>query len=279
MTKIVLTLTRMKLLTTFIRSKPMVFWGLIWPTLWIFIGVTMFKPPVGVPRLLYYGSQIAFLLQIAFSTLSISGAIDAALDSIKLPYMLRFTKVSSKSYVSALMLSYFIFSIIQSVILVGISPPVFEIEYGSIGGALPTIFFLALISATLYMELGIIVSYALLLLKLPRLTQVASFIPFIVMYVAVMGQVVATFKGHMLVYIPFNELYTITVISMANVAGSAYVDYTLNAYGISEASLMYMNILLPIWIIILALIAISLVTTYNRSGLRGKYRTEDIMGG
>jgi len=193
----------------------MVFRGLIWPTLWIFIGVTMFKPPVGVPRLLYYGSQIAFLLQIAFSTLSISGAIDASLDSIKLPYMLRFTKVTSKSYVSALLLSYFIFSIIQSVILVSISPPVFEIEYGSISGALPT----------LYMELGIIVSYVLLLLKLPRLTQVASFTPFIVMYMAVMGQVVFNFKGDMLVYIPFNELYAITVISMAKVAGSAYVDY------------------------------------------------------
>lgn len=257
----------------------MVFWGLMWPTLWIFIGVTMFKPQVGVPKLLYYGSQIAFLLQIAFSTLSISGAIDASLDSIKLPYLLRFTKVSSKSYVIALLLSYFIFSIIQSLILVGISPPVFGIEYGSIGGALPTIFFLALISATLYMELGIIVSYILLLLKLPRLTQVASFIPFIIMYVSVMGQVVATFKGNMLVYIPFNELYTITIISMAKVAGSESVDYTLNAHGISGTSLLHMNILLPIWIVILALIAISLVTIYNRSGLRGKYKTEDIMGG
>jgi hypothetical protein len=269
----------MKFLTTFIRSKPMVFWGLIWPILWIFIGVTVFKPPAGVPTLFYYGSQIAFLLQIAFSTLSISGAIESSLDSIKLPYMLRFTKVSSKSYVSALLLSYFIFSIIQSVILVGISPPAFGIEYGSIGGALPTIFFLALISATLYMELGIIVSYVLLLLKLPRLTQVASFAPFIIMYVTVIGQVVGTFKGSALVYIPFNELYTITVVSMATVVGSQQVNYALNAYEISGTSVTYMGILLPVWIIFLALVAIGLVMIYNRSSLRGKYRTEDIMGG
>jgi hypothetical protein len=279
MARIFLTLTRIKLLTTFMRSRPMMFWGVIWPLLWIFIYAFVFKAPTSVPKVFYYGASIAFLLQIAFSTLSISSAFDAALDSIKMPYLLRFTKLNSRSYVSALLLSYFIFSIIQSVILVAISPPVFGISYVSIGESLPAIFLLALISATIYLELGIIVSYVLLLLRLQRLTQVASFIPFILMYVVVLSQVASTFTGGMLVYVPFNELYTVTVISIASVAGPSYVSYALNTYGISGASLTYMIILLPLWLIGLAVAAIGLVTIYNRSGLRGKYRTEDITGG
>lgn len=271
MTRALLTLTRVKLLTTFIRSRPMMFWGVVWPVLWIFIYALMFKAPAGVPRVFYYGTTIAFLLQIAFSTLSISGAIEASLDSIRLPYLLRFTRVNSRSYVAALLLSYFIFAIIQSVILVVISPPVFGISYVSVGAALPAIFLLALVSATLYLEMVIIVSYALLLLRLPRLTQVASFVPFILMYVAVLSQVVSTFTGAALVYVPFNELYTVTVISMATVAGPSYVSYALNTYGISGASLTHMTILLPLWLIGLSLIAVGLVAMYNRSGLRGKY--------
>jgi hypothetical protein len=268
-----------KLLTTFIRSRPMMFWGVVWPVLWVFIYAVVFKTPAGVPAVFYYGASIAFLLQIAFSTLSISGAIEASLDSIKLPYLLRFTKVNSRSYVSALLLSYFIFALMQSVILVVISPPVFGIGYVTIAGALPTIFLLALIAATLYLEMGIIVSYVLLLLRLPRLTQVASFVPFILMYVTVLSQVVSRFTGAALVYPPFNELYTVTLISMANVAGPSYVNYALNTYGVAAASLMYMTILLPLWLIALAVLAVGLVAMYNRSGLRGKYRTEDIIGG
>jgi hypothetical protein len=269
----------MKLLSTFIRSRPMMFWGVIWPLLWIFLYAFAFKAPAGVPKVFYYGASIAFLLQIAFSTLSISSVFEAALDSIKLPYLLRFTKLNSRSYVSALLLSYFIFAIIQSVILVVVSPPVFGIDYSTVGASLPAIFLLALVSATFYLELGIIVSYLLLLLRLPRLTQVASFIPFILMYVAVLTQVVSTFTGWALVYVPYNELYTLTVIPMATVAGPSSVSYALNTYGISGASLTYMIVLLPLWLIGLALVAVGLVTIYNRSGLRGKYRMEDITGG
>ncbi len=278
MTRTLLMLTRIKLLTTFIRSRPMMFWGVVWPVLWVFIYAFVFKAQAGVPAVVNYAVQIAFLLQIAFSTLSISGAFEASLDSVKLPYLLRFTKVKSRSYVGALLLSYFIFAIVQSAILVIISPPVLGIGYETIGATLPTIFLLALISAIVYLEMGIIVSYVLLLLRLPRLTQVASFIPFILMYVTVIGQVVASFTGSTLVYIPFNELYTITVTSIANVAGSSYFNYALNKFGISGTNLIYMSILLPIWIMVLASVAVALVAIYNRSGLRGKYRTEDITG-
>jgi hypothetical protein len=257
----------------------MMFWGVVWPVLWVFIYAFVFKPQAGVPAVVNYGTQIAFLLQIAFSTLSISGAFEASLDSIKLPYLLRFTRVRSRSYVSALLLSYFIFAVIQSAILLIISPPVLGVAYATVGTALPAIFLLALISATVYLEMGIIVSYVLLLLKLPRLTQLASFIPFILMYVTVLGQVFSSFTGGTLVYIPFNELYTITVTSIANVAGPSYVNYALNTFGISATSLTYMSALLPIWIIALASVAVALVAIYNRSGLRGKYRTEDIIGG
>jgi hypothetical protein len=279
MARTFLTLTRIKLLTTFIRSRPMMFWGVAWPVLWVFIYAFAFKPQAGVPAVVSYGTQIAFLLQIAFSTLSISGAFEASLDSIKLPYLLRFTAVRSRSYVGALLLSYFIFAVIQSVILLIISPPVLGVGYATVGSALPAVFLLALISATVYLEMGIIVSYALLLLGLPRLTQLASFIPFILMYVTVIGQVVSSFVGSTLVYVPFNELYTITVTSIANVAGPSYVNYALNTFRISATSLTYMSIMLPIWIMALASMAVALVAIYNRSGLRGKYRTEDIIGG
>jgi hypothetical protein len=274
-----LILTRVKLLTTFIRNRSMMFWGVIWPVLWVFLYAFVFKAPEGVPAVFYYGTAIAFLLQIAFSTLSISGAFEAALDAIKMPYLLRFTRVNSRSYVSALLLSYFIFAIIQSVILVAIAAPLFKIGYVTVGVALPLIFLLALASATLYLELGIIVSYVLLLLRLSRLAQVASFVPFVLMYVAVLGQVVSNFTGAAIVYIPFNELYTITMIGVANSAGPSYVSYALNTYGISGASLSFMAILLPLWLVGLAFVAIGLVATYNRSGLRGKYKTEDIIGG
>jgi hypothetical protein len=274
-----LTLTRLKLLTTFIRSRPMLFWGVVWPVLWVFIGVTVFKSPTGVPTAFYYGAQIAFLLQIAFSTLCVSGALEASLDSIRLPYLVRFTKVNSRSYVGALLLSYFLFAVVQSAILVAISPPVFGISYATVGLVLPAIFLLALVSATLYLEMGIIISYLLLLLRLPRLTQVASFIPWILMYITVIGQVVGSFTGNLLTYIPFNELYTLSVISMANVAGPSYVDYALNSFHISGVSLTFMSVLLPIWILVLALAALSLVAIYNRSGIRGRYQAEDIIGG
>jgi hypothetical protein len=257
----------------------MMFWGIIWPVLWVFIYAFVFKPPVGVPTVFYYGTAIAFLLQIAFSTLSISGAFEAALDAIRMPYLFRFTKVNPRSYVGALLLSYFVFAIIQSVILVFISPPLFQTGYVMVGEALPVIFLLALTSALLYLELGIIVSYILLLIKLPRLAQIASFVPFILMYISVLGQVVSNFTGTALIYIPFNELYTITVLSLANVAGPSYVSYTLTTYGISGSSLSHMVILLPLWLIGLALVAVGLVTIYNRSGLRGKYKIEDLIGG
>jgi hypothetical protein len=239
----------------------------------------VFKAPAGVPKILNFGTSVAFLLQIAFSMLSISGAFDAALDSIKMPYLFRFTKLNSRNYVGALLLSYFIFAIIQSIILVVISPPVFGVGYTTVGIALPVIFLLALASATIYLELGIIISYALLVLKLPRLTQVASFIPFIIMYVAVLTQLVTTFTGGALVCSPFNELYTITVISIATVAGPSYVSKTLSTYSISGASVTYMIVLLPLWLIGLAIVSVGMVTIYNRSGLRGKYRMEDITGG
>jgi hypothetical protein len=257
----------------------MMLWGVVWPVLWIFIDATIFRPQAGVPTVFYYGAQIAFLLQIAFSTLSVSGAIEASLDSIKLPYLVRFTRVNSRIYVGALLLSYFVFAIIQSVILATISPPVFGIGYATIGLALPVIFLLALTSAILYLEMGMIISYVLLLVRLPRLTQVASFIPFILMYVTVIGQVVSSFTGSLLVYTPFNELYTLSVMSIAKVGGPSYVNYALNSYGITDVSLTYMAVLLPIWTIALALAVIGLVAIYNRSSLRGKYRTEDIIGG
>jgi hypothetical protein len=279
MARTFLTLTHIKLLTTFVRNRAMMFWGIIWPVLWVFIYAFVFKPPVDVPTVFYYGTAIAFLLQIAFSTLSISGAFEAAIDAIRMPYLFRFTKVNSRSYVGALLLSYFIFAIVQSVILVVISPPLFQTGYVMVGEALPVIFLLALTSALLYLELGIIVSYILLLLRLPRLAQIASFVPFILMYISVLGQVVANFTGTALVYIPFNELYTITVLSLANVAGPSYVSYTLSTYGISGSGLSYMVILLPLWLIGLALVAVGLVTIYNRSGLRGKYKIEDLIGG
>jgi hypothetical protein len=279
MSRTFLTLAHIKWLTTFVRNRAMMFWGIMWPVLWVFIYAFVFKPPTGVPTVFYYGTAIAFLLQIAFSTLSISGAFEAALDAIRMPYLFRFTKVNSRSYVSALLLSYFIFAIIQSIILVVISPPLFKVEYVMVGEALPVIFLLALTSAILYLELGIIVSYVLLLLRLPRLAQIASFVPFILMYISVLSQVVANFTGTALVYIPFNELYTITVLSLANVAGPSYFSYTLSTYGISGSSFSYMAILLPLWLIGLALVAVGLVTIYNRSGLRGKYKIEDLIGG
>ena len=279
MARAFLTLTRLKLLTTFVRSRPMMFWGVAWPVLWVFIYAVMFKAPAGVPAVFYYGTDIAFLLQIAFSTLSISGAIEASLDSIRMPYLFRFTNGNPRSYVGALLLSNFVFAILQSMILVIISPPVLGVGYATVGVALPAIFLLALGSATLYLEMGIIVSYALLLLRLPRLTQVASFVPFIFMYVAVLGQVVSSFTGSTLVYIPFNELYTITVIAVANVARPSYVSYALNTYHISGNDFSYMTILLSLWLLGLALAAVGLATVYNRSGLRGKYKTEDIIGG
>jgi hypothetical protein len=257
----------------------MMFWGIIWPVLWVFIYTFVFKPPPGVPTVFYYGTAIAFLLQIAFSTLSMSGAFEAALDAIRMPYLFRFTKVNSRSYVSALLLSYSIFAIFQSIILVVIAPPMFEIGYLIVAEALPVIFLLALTSAILYLELGIIVSYVLLLLKLPRLTQIAIFVPFILMYISVLSQVVSNFTGAALVYIPFNELYTVTVLSLANVAGPSYASYTLSTYGLSGSSFSYMAILLPLWLIGLALVAVGLVAIYNRSGLRGKYKIEDLIGG
>jgi hypothetical protein len=62
------------------------------------------------------------------------------------------------------------------------------------------------------------------------------------------------------------------------VAGPSYVSYTLNTYGISGTSFSYMAILLPLWLIGLALVAVGLVAIYNRSSLRGKYKIEDIIG-